>query len=98
MLTAIRAIIDKLRIAAWWMIAADADVIIPGEIPLNLLLSSEVIRRMDDAPLKLSEMMAILLQSTGLTSSRRGWSQAKPSKERVRAVLDFYGPGRFIKD
>ena len=81
-----------------------ADVIILGEIPLSLILASEGISRIDDSPimdslavtLKMSELMVDLKNLTGLTPSRRGWSQASPSKDRMKAVLDFYGMGRFI--
>ena len=43
-------VIDKFREAARAMIAAGADVIIPGEIPMNVLLASEGVHRVDDVP------------------------------------------------
>lgn len=97
-------LIDRFRLASRRMISAGADVIIPGEIPLSLLLASEGINRIDDVPLmdslavtlKMAEMMVDLKASTGLAPSRRGWSNAKPPKDRVKAVLDFYGLGRFL--
>jgi len=97
-------LIDRFRIAARKMIDKGADVIIPGEIPLSLLLASEGISRIDDTPLmdslavtlKMAEMMVDLRRTTGLSPSRRGWSQAAPPKERVKSVLDFYGFGRFL--
>jgi allantoin racemase len=97
-------LIDRFRIAARKMIAAGADVIIPGEIPLNVLLASEGISRIDDVPLidslgvtlKMAEMMVDLKASTGLSPSRRGWEHAAPAPERVKAVLDFYGLGRYL--
>jgi Asp/Glu/hydantoin racemase len=92
-------IIDRFRIAARQMIADGADVIIPGEIPLNMLLAAEGVTRVDDVPLidslavtlKMTEMMVDLKASTGLAPSRRGWRHAAPSRERVDQVLDFYG-------
>ena len=97
-------VIDKFRAAARRMIDKGADVIIPGEIPLNLLLASEGISRIDEVPLmdslavtlKTCEMMVDLKKLTGLSPSRRGWSQAAPPAERVRAVLEFYGLGRLL--
>jgi allantoin racemase len=97
-------IIDKFRIAARRLIDAGADVIIPGEIPLNVLLASEGVNRVDDVPLidslgvtlKMAEMMVDLKESTGLSPSRRGWMNAAPPRERVRQVLDFYGLGRYL--
>lgn len=97
-------IIDRFRTAARRLIEAGADVIIPGEIPLNVLLASEGVCRVDDVPLidslavtlKMAEMMVDLKASTGLAPSRRGWSNAAPPRERVKAVLDFYGLGRYL--
>ena len=97
-------IIDRFRAAARRMIAAGADVIIPGEIPLNVLLASEGISRVDDVPLidslavtlKMAEMMVDLKASTGLSPSRRGWENAMPRRERVLQVMDFYGLSRHL--
>jgi len=95
-------IIDRFRTAARQLIDAGADAIIPGEIPLNVLLASEGVSRVDDVPLidslavtlKMAELMVDLKSSTGLSPSRRGWSNAAPSRERVKEVLDFYGLGK----
>ena len=92
-------IIDRFRAAARQMIADGADVIIPGEIPLNVLLASEGISRIDDVPLldslgvtlKMTEMMVDLRGSIGLAPSRRGWRPAAPDRARVEEVLAFYG-------
>jgi allantoin racemase len=86
-------------VAARALIADGADVIVPGEIPLNVLLASEGIRRVDDVPLidslavtlKTTEMMVDLRVTTGLAPSRRGWRHAAPRRERVEEVLAFYG-------
>jgi Asp/Glu/hydantoin racemase len=92
-------IIDRFLASARALIADGADVIIPGEIPLNVLLASEGIRRVDDVPLidslavtlKMTEMMVDLRSTTGLAPSRRGWRHAAPRRERVEEVLAFYG-------
>ena len=91
-------LIDKFRASARALIADGADVIIPGEVPLNLLLASEGVSRVDDVPLidglgltvKMAETMADLKASTGLAPSRRGWHGAPPRPERVAQVIDFY--------
>lgn len=91
-------LIDKFRVAARALIADGADVIIPGEVPLNLLLASEGVCRVDDVPLidglgltvKMAETMADLKASTGLAPTRRGWHNAAPRPERVAQVTDFY--------
>lgn len=97
-------LIDRFRVAARRLIDAGADVIIPGEVPMNLLLASEGVSRVDDVPLidslsltiKMTELMVDLRKATGLAPSRRGWLHAAPNRERVEAVLRFYGLGRFM--
>lgn len=97
-------VIDRFHIAARRLIAAGADVIIPGEVPLNLLLASEGVSRIDDVPLidslavtlKMAEMMVDLKASTGLAPSRQGWTSAAPPRERVLQILDFYGLGQHL--
>ena len=92
--------IDKFRAAAREMIAAGADVIIPGEIPMNVLLASEGIHRIDDAPvidclgvtIKMTEAMVEMKKATGLAHTRQGWHNAAPPAARVAQVMDFYYP------
>lgn len=91
-------LIDRFRQAARGLIADGADVIIPGEIPLNVLLASEGVCRVDDVPLidglgvtvKMAETMADLRVTTGLAASRRGWHNAAPRAERVDQVMKLY--------
>jgi allantoin racemase len=91
-------VIDNFRKAARELIARGADVIIPGEIPLNVLLASEGVNRVDDVPLidslgltiKMTETFVDLRASTGLAPSRIGWRNAAPRPERVSQVMDFY--------
>jgi Asp/Glu/hydantoin racemase len=91
-------LIDQFRIAARKLIAAGADVIIPGELPLNLLLATEKVSRVDDVPiidgfgltLKMTEMMVDLKQSTGLAHSGHGWFNQAASPERFDQIANFY--------
>jgi len=79
-----------------------ADVIIPGEVPMNLLLAMNGINRVDDVPLidslagtmKMAELMVDLRRATGITHSRQGWFNAQPNRERVAQVAAFYGVDR----
>jgi len=96
-------VITAFRAAARRMIAEDgADVIIPGEVPLNVLLAANGVNRVDDVPvvdglactMKMAEMMVELRRSTGLAQSRHGWFNAAPAKERVAQVAAFYGADR----
>ena len=97
-------VIDRFRETARAMIAAGADVIIPGEIPMNVLLAAEGVHRVDDVPvvdclgvtLKMTEMMVELKASTGLAHSRHGWHNAAPPAARLAEVMDFYFPGRIF--
>lgn len=90
--------IDRFRAAARELIAAGADVIIPGEIPMNVLLATEGVTRVDDAlvldglgaTIKMTEAMVDMKASIGLGHSRRGWHSAAPRSERVQQVVDFY--------
>jgi Asp/Glu/hydantoin racemase len=79
-----------------------ADVIIPGEVPLNLLIARNGITRVDDVPiidglgstLKMAEMMVDLQRATGIKHSRHGFFNSISSQERVDQVGAFYGVDR----
>jgi Asp/Glu/hydantoin racemase len=79
-----------------------ADVVIPGEVPMNLLLAINGVNRVDDVPLidslactmKMAELMVDLRRATGIAHSRQGWFNATPSPERVDQVASFYGVDR----
>ncbi|MSP97390.1 MAG: racemase [Betaproteobacteria bacterium] len=97
-------IIDRFRTAARPLIAAGAQAIIPGEIPLNVLLAAEGVDHVDGVPLidslaetlKNAEMMVDSKASGGVVPERRGWSHEPPPRQRVVQVLDFYGLGKFL--
>jgi len=79
-----------------------ADVIVPGEVPLNLLMAMNGANRVDDVPvldglsctMNMAELMVDLHRATGIRHSRHGWFNAVPSKERVAEVAAFYGVDR----
>jgi len=81
-----------------------ADVIIPGEVPLNLLLAMNGVNRVDDVPVldgltatvKMAELMVDLYRATGIRHSRHGWFNSVPSQERVAQVAAFYGVDRLL--
>ena len=81
-----------------------ADVIVPGEMPLNLLLAANGISRVDDVPivdglavtLKMAECLVDLRRSVGLKQSRHGWMSAAPQPGRVEELLAFYGVDRLL--
>jgi Asp/Glu/hydantoin racemase len=93
-------IIDRFCEAARGLIAAGADVIIPGEIPMNVLLAAAGVHRVDDVPvidclgvtLKMAETMVDLKALTGLGHSRHGWHNAAPPTQRLAEAMAFYYP------
>lgn len=96
-------VIAKFRDAARRVIReTGADVIVPGEVPLNLLLAMNGVNRVDDVPvldglsstMKMAELMVDLQRATGIRHSRHGWFNSVPSGERVQEVGAFYGVDR----
>jgi Asp/Glu/hydantoin racemase len=99
-------LIERFRADARALIARGADVIIPGEAPLCLLLAKGGVNEVDGVPVvdalaatvKTAEMMAGLRRVTGVSPCRRGYFQAMPPRARVKELLAFYGldqvPGR----
>ena len=76
-----------------------ADVIVPGELPLNLLLAAADVREIAGATVidgiatsfKFAELLVDLRRVSGMKPSRRGWFHAAPERERYEQVLAFYG-------
>lgn len=76
-----------------------ADVIVPGELPLNLLLTGAGVRAIAGATVmdgiatsfKLAEMLVDLQRTSGMAPSRHGWFHAAPDPQRYEEVLSFYG-------
>jgi len=98
-------VIDRFRAAARRMISAGAAGIIPGEIPLNVLLASEGLGEVDGVPLidslgatlRQAEAMVDLRAAAGPEPRADGWSTSAPPRERVKQVLDFYGLGKHLR-
>ena len=81
------------------LIAQGADSIIPGEAPLCVLLARCGIHDVDGVPvidalaatIKMAELSVDLRRSTNLKPAKTGYFSAKPPRERVLELLDFYG-------
>lgn len=93
-------LIDAFRAAGREAIAQGANVLIPGEGPLNVFLADHDIRDVDGVPvidsiaasLKLCELRVDLARSTGLGPNRAGGLYFDgPAAALVEAVHDFYG-------
>ncbi|GAA4322931.1 aspartate/glutamate racemase family protein [Pigmentiphaga soli] len=78
-----------------------ADVIVPGEMPMNLLLSKAGVHEIAGAAVidgiavsfKMAELLVDLRKVGGMRPSRHGYFHASPDRGRVAQVLDFYGVG-----
>jgi allantoin racemase len=92
-------LIAKFQESARKMIDRGADVIIPGEAPLCLLLARHGVAEVDGVPIldavtatiKMAEMMVGMRRVTGVAPSRRGFFRSQPQRARVKELLDFYG-------
>lgn len=79
-----------------------ADVIIPGELVMSMMLAMHGVNRVDDVPImdglamtmKIAEMAVDLRRTTGIAHSRHGFFNAAPPKERIEYVTEFYGLDR----
>ena len=95
-------LIERFREAARQRIAAGAEVIIPGEAPLCVLLASQGISSVDGVPvldslscwIKHAEMLVDLKRQSGVERCQRGYFNEKPPRERVDELMAFYGQGK----
>ena len=92
-------VIASFKKAAEQAIAEGADVIIPGEGPMNIFLATHGISRIGDVPvldsfaagIKMCESLADLRKDSGVYMTRRGYYNAKPPKEAVERLREMYG-------
>jgi|SRR5581483_1261051 len=92
-------LIEKFRDSARALIAAGAEVIIPGEAPLNVLLARSGVNEVDGvavvdslgAWVKQAEAMVDLRRAGGARPCRRGYFGGRPDPERIDEILAFYG-------
>ena len=85
--------------AARKMIARGAEVIIPGEAPLCLLLARSGLNDVDGVPvldslactIKMAEAMVELRRTTGVRPCKSGYFGEQPPRDRIEELLKFYG-------
>jgi Asp/Glu/hydantoin racemase len=95
-------LIDRFKAAARKLIAQGADVIIPGEAPLNVLLAQNGVVEVDGVPIldslaawvKQAETMHDLRTQCGIKTCRKGYYHKLPEFDRVKEVLAYYGLDR----
>lgn len=98
-------LVERFRTAARALIAQGADVVIPGEAPLCVLLASQGVSEVDGVPvmdslsawIKYAELQVDLRSQSGVRASRRGFYHEPPPRERLREVAAFYGLDRFVQ-
>ncbi|OWT61789.1 aspartate/glutamate racemase family protein [Candidimonas nitroreducens] len=94
--------IERFHSAARKLIAAGAEVIIPGEAPMNILLVQNGINEIDGVPvldslaawIKQAEAMHDLRTLCGTKPCRKGYYHKLPDLDRVGEVFAFYGLDR----
>lgn len=87
-------------VAARRVIARGAQAIIPGEIPMNVLLTTSGMREVDGAPLLDSLALTLRAAEAAVDApapQSEGWVGDKVPRERLLHVLRFYGLDRFLK-
>lgn len=94
-----KPLLNAFAEAARRVIAEGADVIVPGEGPLNVFLATHGVSRVDDVPVidslgtcvQMARLRAEQFRRTGLRTADRGFYHAKPPRELVDRAREFYG-------
>ncbi|WP_226037528.1 aspartate/glutamate racemase family protein [Aquibacillus saliphilus] len=92
-------VIAAFKKAASIAIAEGADVIVPGEGPMNVFLATNGISRIGDVPvvdsfgagIKMCESFVDLRNLSGVYMTRRGFYHAKPPAEAIARLRQLYG-------
>ena len=92
-------LIEKFRESARILIAQGAEVIIPGEAPLNVLLARNGIFEVDGVPVldslaawvKHAESLVDMQRLCGTQRCQNGYFGAHPEQVRVNEIFSFYG-------
>jgi allantoin racemase len=91
-------LLEAFTVAAREAIAQGAQVLVPGEGPLNVFLAGQGMSRVDDVPvidslgvgLAMCEVRARMYRDTGLMPSRRGFFFATPPADALAAARGYY--------
>lgn len=92
-------LLERFRVSARALIKEGAEVIIPGEAPLNVLLATHGVSEVDGVPvldslgawIKQAEAMVDLQRANGTHTCNSGYFSARPDGDRVREIFSFYG-------
>ena len=97
-------LIERFRASARTLIERGAEVIIPGEAPMNVLLAMNGVNEVDGVPvldslaswIKQAEAMADLRKHCGIRPCRKGYFNEPPPADRINEILAFYGLDRLL--
>jgi allantoin racemase len=97
-------LLDAFTATARRAIAAGANVIVPGEGPLNVFLADQGVTRLDDVPVldslgtcvRMAEVRAAQYAASGLKPHRVGFYGAQPPRALLDAARDFYGTSKTL--
>lgn len=98
-------LIGRFEVAARALIAEGADVIIPGEAPLCVLLASHGVSSVDGVPvldslacwIKAAETLVDLRTQSGVRGCSSGYFHEPPKRERLRELASFYRLDEFAR-
>jgi Asp/Glu/hydantoin racemase len=92
-------VVEKFTQVVREMVEQDGiDVVIPGELPMHLMLQRAGVHRIDEVPVidglavtvKMAEMLVSLRRTSGLTVNRQNYFYAKPADVRFDELKAFY--------
>lgn len=91
-------LLERFHAAARGQIEAGAEVLIPGEAPLCVLLARHGVSSVDGVPvldslscwIKHAEMLVDLRRQSGIERCQRGYFHEPPPRDRLREILAFY--------
>ena len=92
-------LIERFHVAARRLIEQGAEVIIPGEAPLNVMLARHGVSEVDGVPVlaslaawvKQAETLVDMRRLSGLRPCRKSYFTGLPDPDRVDEILAFYG-------
>lgn len=99
-------LIRRFQASARDLIAHGADVIIPGEAPLCVLLASHGVSSVDGVPVldalstwvKSAEALVDLRTQSGVRGCSRGYFHEPPKAERLKELVEFYHLKEFARN
>jgi Asp/Glu/hydantoin racemase len=94
-----KPVVDRFVQVVREMVEQDGiDVVIPGELPMHLMLHRAGCHRVDEVPVmdglgvtvKMAEMLVTLRRTSGLRVNRQNYFYAKPDDVRFDELKSFY--------